>query len=231
MAVESGGRQPMNETRGGQSCAGGQTAAARRSDDRTKELSSATQKPGNANPRSRLDLALVVPIFNDFVSFNHLCREVDRLLVEWCVELSVIGVDDGSLQSAEAVCFDPPLANIKRVRLVKLACNLGHQRAIAIGLVEAAEDGCFDAVLVADSDGEDRPVDMGRLIAEHRARSDAIVVARRSKRSEGLRFRAFYAIYKTMFHAFTGKKVDFGNFVLLPNAALGRLVHMTETWN
>jgi hypothetical protein len=115
--------------------------------------------------------------------------------------------------------------------VVKLRCNLGHQRAIAIGLVEAMAVGGFDAVLVADSDGEDRPADMGRLIEQHRARRDAVIVARRSKRSEGLRFRLFYAIYKTMFRAFTGKKIDFGNFVLLPCAAANRLTHMTETWN
>jgi hypothetical protein len=187
--------------------------------------------PNGAGSGSRLELALVVPVFNDFVSFLQLCRETDSLLGNWCADLSVIAVDDGSLESVGPVLFDPPLVNIKRVRLVKLACNLGHQRAIAIGLVEAVTEGGFDAVLVADSDGEDRPVDIGRLIAEHRARGDVIVVARRSKRSEGLRFRVFYSIYKTMFHAFTGKKIDFGNFVLLPNAPLARLVHMTETWN
>jgi polyisoprenyl-phosphate glycosyltransferase len=189
-----------------------------------------TEKPSDTMPHSWLKLALVVPIFNDFVSFAQLCREVDVLVTDWRAELSVIGVDDGSQQSG-VVSFDPPLVNMKQVRLVKLVCNLGHQRAIAIGLVEAMEDGGFDAVLVADSDGEDRPVDMGRLVAEHRAHGEAVVVARRSKRSEGLRFRAFYAIYKTMFHAFTGKKIDFGNFVLIPNSALARLVHMTETWN
>jgi hypothetical protein len=123
------------------------------------------------------------------------------------------------------------LTNIHQVRLIRLRNNLGHQRAIAIGLVEAAEDGSFDAVLVADSDGEDRPSDMARLLAEHRARPDAIVVARRSKRSEGLRFRAFYAVYKTVFRLFTGKQINFGNFVLLPRFALTRIVNMSETWN
>ncbi|HEY4040856.1 MAG TPA: glycosyltransferase [Rhodopila sp.] len=179
----------------------------------------------------RLNLALVVPVFDDFVAFVQLCREIDVLVAAWSADLSVIAVDDGSLLSADAVGFDPPLANIKLVRLTRLLSNLGHQRAIAIGLLEAAHDGGFDAVLVADSDGEDRPVDMGRLIAEHRACADAIVVARRSKRSEGLRFRAFYAIYKTMFRVCTGKKIDFGNFALLPKSALIRLVNMPETWN
>jgi hypothetical protein len=179
----------------------------------------------------RLNLALVVPVYNDFVSFKQLCQEMDRLLADWSADLSVIAIDDGSLQPTGPIAFDPPLTNIRRVCLTRLLSNLGHQRAIAIGLLEAAKQGGFDAVMVADGDGEDRPADMGRLIAEHLAHPDAIIVARRSKRSEGLRFRAFYLVYKTMFQAFTGKRIDFGNFVLLPKAVLARLVHMPETWN
>jgi polyisoprenyl-phosphate glycosyltransferase len=213
-ASNAGGKNPMNEL------------PAARGGSLTHAVADST-----AGPPVRLNLALVTPIFNDFASFIQLCREIDLLAGGWNVNLSVIAVDDGSLQSAEPVRFHPPLVNISQVRLVKLRSNLGHQRAIAIGLVEAAEQCQFDAILISDSDGEDRPVDMGRLIAQHRERPDAIVVARRSKRSEGLRFRAFYLIYKAVFHAFTGKKIDFGNFVLLPGAALARLVNMPETWN
>jgi polyisoprenyl-phosphate glycosyltransferase len=184
-----------------------------------------------SDPSLRLKLALVVPIFNDFESFVQICNEVDNLIVDWAVDLAIIGVDDGSLQSAESVRFDPPLVSIRQVRLIKLRSNLGHQRAIAIGLVEVADDPSFDAVLVADSDGEDRPADMGRLISHYRANPGSIVVARRLKRSEGLRFRMFYAIYKAMFHLFTGKVINFGNFLLLSRAASGRITNMPETWN
>jgi hypothetical protein len=200
-------------------------------DTATEYHSGAAETIDDGSARSRLRVALVVPIFNDFVSFTQLCREVDVLVADWDATLFVFGVDDGSSPTAEPVCFDPPLDNIAQVQLVKLRCNLGHQRAIAVGLVEVAEEGRFDAIIVADSDGEDRPIDMGRLIAEHRASRDAIVVGRRSKRSEGLRFRLFYVLYKALFHAFTGQKIDFGNFVLIPAAALDRLVHMPETWN
>jgi hypothetical protein len=200
--------------------------------DRFGQLSNRSMPAVDGNDaQHRLSLALVVPIFNDFVSFQQLCLKIDVLLLDWAVDLSIIGVDDGSVQSAASVQFDPPLRNIKQVRLIRLRCNLGHQRAIAVGLVEVAAEGRYDAVLVADSDGEDRPTDMGRLIANHRTDRDRIVVARRSKRSEGLRFRAFYTIYKALFHAFTGKRIDFGNFVLLPKAALDRLVNTPETWN
>jgi polyisoprenyl-phosphate glycosyltransferase len=186
--------------------------------------------PADGRP-VRLTLALVVPIFNDFVSFLRLCRDIDALAAEWNADLSVFGVDDGSLEPGDALRFEPPLRNIDQVRLIRLQCNLGHQRAIAIGLVEVARTGGFDTVLVADSDGEDRPEDFGRLIEAHRSAPDTVVVGRRAKRSESVQFKTFYAIYKALFRVFTGRGIDFGNFVLIPGPLLTRLVNMPETWN
>ena len=51
------------------------------------------------------------------------------------------------------------LRQICAIEVVTLACNLGHQRAIAVGLVEVYCRKRFDAVLVMDSDGEDAPAD------------------------------------------------------------------------
>jgi polyisoprenyl-phosphate glycosyltransferase len=179
----------------------------------------------------QLRLGLVVPVFNDFPSFMRLCQEIDLLVPQWGAELLVIAVDDGSI-ATEPLRFDPPLVNICQFELVRLRCNLGHQRAaIAIGLVDAVQRFDLDAVLVADSDGEDRPIDMGRLIAAHYGQRVAVVVARRVKRSEGLRFRIFYALYKAMFRAFTGKRIAFGNLVFVPASSLSHLISMPEIWN
>ncbi len=71
----------------------------------------------------------------------------------------------------------------------------------------------------------------GHLIAVHQACPAQVVVARRSKRSEGLQFRAFYALYKGLFRIFTGKRINFGNFILVPRPFLTRLVNMPETWS
>src|SRR3954454_14526613 len=63
----------------------------------------------------RLSLALVVPIFNDFVSFALLCRDIDALAAGWDADLSVFGIDDGSLESGDALRFEPPLRSIRQV--------------------------------------------------------------------------------------------------------------------
>ena len=81
---------------------------------------------------------------------------------------------------------DLDLRAIGRVEVLHLRRNLGHQRAIAIGLafVEAERPRCR-AVVLMDSDGEDAPEDVPRLVArcEQEGRRK-IVFAERTKRSE-----------------------------------------------
>lgn len=179
----------------------------------------------------RLQLAVVMPIFNDFTAFSRMCREIDAQAATWNAEVSIIGVDDGSSDYTGLSSFEQPPANVGHLKLVKLRCNLGHQRAIAIGLLDAAKDLDLNAVIVADCDGEDRPADLTRLISEFRAFPGSVIVGRRSKRSESLRFRSFYALYKLLFWVVAGRRIDFGNFVLLPRPWLLHLVNMPETWN
>jgi hypothetical protein len=108
---------------------------------------------------------------------------------------------------------------------------MGHQRAIALGLAEVAEREDIHAVVVMDADGEDQPEDILKLIALHQKDPDAIIVASRAKRSEGLVFVTFYMLYRLIFRILTGKSIDFGNFSLIPRSALLQLVRTPEVWN
>ncbi len=66
---------------------------------------------------------------------------------------------------------------------------MGHQRAIAVGLVVAAEKTGSDCIVVMDSDGEDRPEDLRDLISGAERFPDNIICARRAERSESAWFR------------------------------------------
>lgn len=116
-------------------------------------------------------------------------------------------------------------------KILRLALNLGHQRAIAVGLCAVADRTQFDAVLVMDSDGEDRPADIAALLEASRQHPDHVVLARRAKRSESPAFRFWYLIYKLIFHTLSGQVISFGNYSVVPMSAVQRLVHMPELWN
>lgn len=178
-------------------------------------------------------LAIVMPVYNDWEAFGELVRRLDAMAgAERETAFDVIAVDDGSTEPLqEALLADAPLAHLARVDVLRLACNVGHQRAIALGLVEVEARGRYGAVIVMDSDGEDRPEDIPMLLAALREDPRRVVVARRARRYEGPVFRAFYVLYKGLFRLLTGKGIAFGNFCVLPAPWVSRLVSMPEIWN
>lgn len=174
-------------------------------------------------------LAIVAPVLNDWDCLQPLMDGLE--VVAGAVDdVRLFIVDDGSTEHLERDTLRIP-AGFASVEVIHLGCNLGHQRAIAAGLVEIARRADTDAVLVIDADGEDRPEDAVVLWRQHRATPAAIIVAQRRSRSEAMRFRMFYSLYKLLFRLLTGKTLDFGNFALVPTSAATRLTRMTELWN
>jgi len=177
-------------------------------------------------------LRLIVPVYNDWASFNILLRELDEVARDLPVRIAVSAVNDGSTHSPEheldRVC---ELRNLESVEIVHLYSNVGHQRAIAIGLATAAEDDDFDAVLVMDADGEDSPFAIEKLLQAAGDRRDFCVVARRRRRSENMTFKLSYIVYKFAFRMLTGRQIAFGNFSLFSRSYVRRLVRVSDLWN
>ncbi len=177
-------------------------------------------------------IAIVVPVLDDWPSFAALVADIADQFARSDVAVHVCAVDDGSLVpfAIETISV-PPDSCVVSIEIIRLALNLGHQRAIAVGLCAIADSTDFDSVLVMDSDGEDRPIDIVALLAASRQHPDCVVLAGRARRSEPPMFRLWYRLYKLLFHLLTGQTISFGNFSLLPMPAVRRLVHMPELWN
>jgi len=176
-------------------------------------------------------IAIVTPVLDDWPAFGHLLREVGRSLAGKVQDLDIVAVDDGSAQSFAIDALELPASPIRRIEILRLGLNLGHQRAIAVGLVDIARRDDLDGVFVMDCDGEDRPADLPRLLAASRERPGHIVVAQRTERSEGQPFKVGYALYRWLFTLLTGQQINFGNFSFIPIACVRRLVFMPEIWN
>jgi len=171
-------------------------------------------------------IVVITPVYEDTTASNQLFRE---LAAELDGKVYVVAVDDGSVREpVDAVNIEA--AGLQGV-VVKLKRNVGHQRAIAIGLNYVAEH-LSDAqrVIVMDSDGEDLPASIKDLMKALDSDDVDVVVAERKSRVETHRFRLFYFFYKAIFSLFTGWKISFGNFMALKPAALKRLVAMQELW-
>jgi polyisoprenyl-phosphate glycosyltransferase len=176
-------------------------------------------------------ISIVVPTFNDWASLARLIRDIDTFpeLAGFC--FTILAVDDGSNDRNLSPIMAGRYSRVQSIKAVELACNLGHQRAIAIGLVQALKTQDSSCTIVMDSDGEDRPQDIKKLVDHWRTAPNSIVCARRARRSESIGFKMFYAIYKLAFKMLTGVRIDFGNFCLIPQNLLTAVCHNSSSWN
>src|SRR6478736_454066 len=98
-------------------------------------------------------LIVVTPVYEDVEASSRLFKE---LAAQFGRDLFVVAVDDGSVkQPVEITSIENAgLAGV----VLKLRRNVGHQRAIAIGLGYVSEHVQSEQrVVVMDSDGEDLP--------------------------------------------------------------------------
>ena len=176
-------------------------------------------------------LIILMPVYNDWDALSLLLPMLDRALKADGLTAGILLVDDGST-TAPPKNFETVFEAIVSVDVLSLRRNLGHQRAIAVGLSYIEANHAQASVIVMDSDGEDDPKDVPRLIRECAAhREEKIVFAARTKRSEGWTFTFFYHLYRLVHFLLIGVRVRVGNFSIVPPHALKRLVAVSELWN
>ena len=173
-----------------------------------------------------------MPLRDDWSSAAELIRRIDRVTSSCACTIEILLVDDGSLQRYDRADFQGGFSVVRAIRTLQLRRNLGHQRAIAIGLAYLHATTICDAVLVMDSDGEDTPEGVVELLRAYaNGQGGKTIFAERSRRSESLAFRFFYHLYRFLHRCLTGISVRVGNFSILPWEYLNTLVAMSELWN
>ena len=170
---------------------------------------------------------ILLPYYNDQLSLDILLQKFEELFGnQSAAEYLVLVVNDGSIDD---IHLPDPVSF--RIQLLPLYRNIGHQKAIAIGLAYIHHHITCDRVLIMDCDGEDTPEDALSLLKVAEAQPTKIILAHRKSRQEGILFRFFYSFYKFLFKWLTGHKIAFGNFMVLPRQRLSQLVYHSEIWN
>lgn len=177
-------------------------------------------------------IALVIPVFNDWDSLSRLLLEIDAALGPADLRGKVVLVDDGSTVEIPDQLKSQSYIHLESVEVVRLLCNLGHQRAIAVGLAHIHKSYlALKCVVVMDADGQDRPQDIPRLVDELNSDEAKVVFAARSKRSEEYAFRVMYHLYRLVYLLLTGLSIRWGNFSAISKSALAAIVTQPDTWN
>ncbi|WP_231856347.1 glycosyltransferase [Synechococcus sp. MIT S9508] len=108
--------------------------------------------------------------------------------------------------------------SISEIIGLNLSQNLGHQKALITGLAYAYNKYAHNSqYILMDCDGEDRPIDVPRLYdsINNLTPTSFAVVASRKRRHEDRVFKLGYFLYKIFFKFLSGKRIDFGNFMIL----------------
>ncbi|HEY8120847.1 MAG TPA: glycosyltransferase family 2 protein [Myxococcota bacterium] len=177
-------------------------------------------------PSSRYRISVVVPVYNESAGIRAFHERASKALdslpgAAW----ELVYVDDGSADGSFALLASFASAD-PRVRVVKLSRNFGHQIAITAGLDRAAGD----CAVVIDSDLQDPPEVIGRMVEKWQAGFDVVYGVRSKRRGEGafklITASAFYRLLDSI----TGIRipVDVGDFRLLSRRALNELNQLRE---
>ena len=169
---------------------------------------------------------VLTPYYEDREAIRRLFTDLHH---EFGKQVHLVVIDDGSVHEP----LDPHwlLQSQLSGEVVYLKRNLGHQRAIAVGINYVAQHHPDQIVVVMDSDGEDRPASIQELLTQLEVSPQRdVVVATRKSRVESWRFQFFYFWYKFFFELATGRHINFGNFMALRPAAVARLAAMQELW-
>lgn len=173
----------------------------------------------------------VIPVYNDWESFSMLVSAIEKTYYtpQKKIEFHIVAINDGSFEENENNISTDGIP----IEIIHLKANVGHQRAIAVGLQYINDTKSdFDYVIVLDSDGEDKPEDLIHLVSKCETENDKkIIFAKRKKRQESFFFKTGYFFYKTIFYGLTGQKISFGNFSCIPKKLLKRVVVQDNLWN
>ena len=176
----------------------------------------------------KLVLYCVIPVYNDWDSFAFLINDLEQIsFTREDFSLNIVVINDGSQE----------LINIPKTQLnltlLDLKLNVGHQRAIAIGLQYVFNEvKDYEAIIVMDGDGEDIPSQIVELVEKSKQTNfQKIIFAQRNKRQESTRFKIGYYCYKKIFLFLTGQTINFGNFSLIPKSLLSKVVYQNQIWN
>ena len=171
---------------------------------------------------------ILTPTLNDWRSLSKLLLEIDKNILGLKGNFRVLIINDAST-------IEPKLnlKNIKRLRkinIITLKKNLGSQKSICVGLKYLKKKKTKAIIVILDSDGEDNPKQIKKLINLAEKNPNSIISANRLKRKENIFFKLLYKLHLLITFLFTGKYINFGNYCSFNSLNLKKLLSNANLW-
>ena len=178
----------------------------------------------SAQHDSEPELSIVIPVYNEIENIAALYDRLIRVLEGADINFEIVFVDDGSSDESAHHLNEIGVSD-KRVVVVELARNFGHQVAITAGLDFARGRG----IVVMDADLQDPPEVLPQFIAKWREGHD-VVYAIREHRKEGWLKRTSYKAFYRLLRRVSNIEIplDAGDFCVMDRRVVDLLKTMPE---
>jgi glycosyltransferase involved in cell wall biosynthesis len=170
-------------------------------------------------------LSLVIPIFNEEKLIDELVKRTVAALESFTSEYEVIFVDDGSTDSSLELILSCRKNN-RKIKVLSLSKNFGHQAAYTAGLEYAKGD----IVAMMDGDLQDPPELLAEMYRKITTEDYDIISGKKTGR-KGKKGRNLYSF---LFHVFFSKISEVkniensGNYSMMRRDAVNALLSMKE---
>jgi len=169
-------------------------------------------------------ISVFFPAFNDEGTIIELVNEAFRIVTEFCNDIEVIVVNDGSSDST-GVLLDNFSANSDKFRVIHHAENMGYGAALITGFKNAKKEFIF----YTDGDGQYSMDDFSKLVSQMVEGID-VVNGYKIDRADKIHRKFFGNIYKTLaklFFAIPIRDIDC-DYRLIRRSAIER-IHLTSS--
>lgn len=137
-------------------------------------------------------ISVVLPIYNEEGNIVKLLQRIERTL-SLLGEYEVVCVDDGSTDNSSSLLFETAQKS-PHVKVITFSRNFGHQIAITAGL-DYAEG---DAVIIMDSDLQDPPEIIPKMIQKWQEGFEVIYGKRLSRSDSAVKRWTAFAFYRLL---------------------------------
>ena len=170
-------------------------------------------------------ISIIAPFLNEENNLPLLYERIAAVMKNRPEAWELILVDDGSTDGSPA-WVRRKSAEDRRVRLIQLARDFGHQIAITAGLDHARHD----AAIIMDADLQDPPEVIPALLDKWRAGNEVVYAVRTQRAGESFLKKFTAAMFYRLFARLTkiNMPLDSGDFRLLDRKVIQALGAMRE---
>jgi len=135
-------------------------------------------------------ISIVIPIYNEEYILRELINKLGSSVRELPFSFELVFINDGSCDNSLNILLDISNED-RRVRIIDLSRNFGHQQAISAGIDHVDSD----AVILMDADMEDDPEDLPLLINKWQEGYDVVYAVRKSRKVSVLKNACFHLFH------------------------------------